>query len=52
MLLITFATLISTFIGKYISTLVFMYINKNMHMKVIKSLIETRMEFFDENTSL
>ena len=51
MLLITFATLISTFIGKYISSLVFMSINKNMHMKVIKSLIETRMEFFDQYTS-
>ena len=28
-----------------------MSINKNIHMKVIKSLIETRMEFFDQYTS-
>ena len=39
--LITSATLIITFIGKYISSLVFMSINKNLHFKVIKSLILT-----------
>lgn len=43
--------LLTTIFGKYISTLIFMSINRNIHEKVIKSLINTNMQFFDENTS-
>jgi ABC-type multidrug transport system fused ATPase/permease subunit len=40
-----------TAIGKFISSLIFMSINRNMHTKVVASLIHTHMAFFDENTS-
>lgn len=43
--------LVSTVVGKYISSLIFMSINKNLHKKVVESLIKTKMVFFDENTS-
>ena len=35
--------LITTIVGKYISTLIFMSSNRNIHEKVIKSLINTNM---------
>ena len=44
-------TLTITVLGKYISCIIFMSINKNMHQRVISSLINTKMAFFDENTS-
>ena len=43
--------LFSTVFGKYISSLIFTSINKNLHKKAIQSLVRTRMVFFDENTS-
>lgn len=43
--------LVTTIVGKYISTLIFMSINRNIHEKVVKSLINTKMQFYDENTS-
>lgn len=42
---------LSSIIGKYISSLVFMSINKNIHQKVCKALLKTKMEFYDTNTS-
>ena len=51
LLLIMIICLLTTIFGKYISTQIFMSINRNMHEKVIKSLINTKMQFFDENTS-
>ena len=45
------ATLGITILGKFISCLIFMSINKNMHQSVMKSLVNTKMAFFDENTS-
>jgi ABC-type multidrug transport system fused ATPase/permease subunit len=41
----------TTVVGKYISSLIFMSINRNIHSKVIQSLIYTKMSFYDENTS-
>lgn len=49
--LIMISCFISTVVGKYISSLIFMSINKNLHKRVVESLIKTRMQFFDENTS-
>ena len=40
-----------TVLGKYIRSLIFMSINRNMHSKVIESLIHTKMSFYDENTT-
>lgn len=42
---------LSSIIGKYVSSLVFMSINKNIHQKVCKALLKTKMEFYDTNTS-
>jgi ABC-type multidrug transport system fused ATPase/permease subunit len=44
-------TLVVTVLGKFYSCQVFMSINKNLHRKVIDSLINTKIVFFDENTS-
>jgi ABC-type multidrug transport system fused ATPase/permease subunit len=44
-------TLIITILGKFYSCQVFMSINKNIHKKVIDSLINAKIVFFDENTS-
>lgn len=49
--LIMASCFISTVLGKYISSLIFMSINKNLHKKVVQSLVNTRMQFYDENTS-
>lgn len=43
--------LVVTVVGKYVSSLIFMSINRNIHTKVVDSLINTNMQFFDENTS-
>ena len=43
--------LVTTIAGKYLSCLIFMSINRNMHTKIVTSLINTKMQFFDENTS-
>lgn len=51
LLLIMSATFAITVLGKYVSCLIFMSINRNMHQKVMSSLINTKMAFFDENTS-
>lgn len=51
LIIIMCATLAITIFGKFVSCLIFMSINKNMHQKVMKSLIYTNMAFFDENTS-
>jgi ABC-type multidrug transport system fused ATPase/permease subunit len=51
LLLIMFVTLVVTVLGKFYSCQVFMSINKNLHRKVIDSLINTKIVFFDENTS-
>jgi len=40
-----------TVVGKWISSKIFMSINRNFHQKVISGLINTNMQFFDENTS-
>lgn len=51
LLIIMGCTLTVTILGKYISSLIFMSINRNIHAKVIKAMVNTRMQFFDENTS-
>lgn len=51
LIIIMSATLAVTIIGKFISCLIFMSINRNMHQKVMKSLVNTKMAFFDEHTS-
>lgn len=52
MLLIIITTcLVVTAVGKYISSLIFLSINQNLHTKVVDSLIRTKMSFFDQNTS-
>ena len=43
--------LVVTVLGKYVSSLIFMSINRNIHTKVVDSLINTKMQFFDENPS-
>jgi len=40
-----------TILGKFISSMIFMSINRNMHTKIVESLIHTHMSFFDENTT-
>lgn len=51
LLIIMGGTLTMTILGKWISSKIFMSINRNIHARVIKSLVNTRMQFFDENTS-
>lgn len=51
LLFIMGGTLTMTILGKWISSKIFMSINRNIHARVIKSLVNTRMQFFDENTS-
>lgn len=51
LLIIMGATFAVTVLGKFVSCLIFMSINKNMYQKVMSSLIYTKMSFFDENTS-
>lgn len=51
LLLIMCATFAITVLGKFVSCLIFMSINRNMHQKVMSSLVNTKMAFFDENTS-
>jgi ABC-type multidrug transport system fused ATPase/permease subunit len=48
--LIIIGALVSSFIGKYISNYVFMGINQRVHREMIKSVIETHIRFFEENT--
>ena len=45
--LIVVLCLTTTCIGKITSSFIFMSINRNMHSKIVSSLINTRMEFFD-----
>ena len=49
--LIVVICLTTTCIGKITSSLIFMSINRNLHSKVVSSLINTNMEFFDLNPS-
>lgn len=51
LLYIMCATFAITVLGKLVSCLIFMSINRNMHQKVMSSLVNTNMAFFDENTS-
>ena len=51
MFIIMGSCLASTIIGKYISSKIFMSINKNIHRRAMESLLKTKMVFFDENTS-
>ena len=37
--------------GKFVSSMIFMSINRNMHTRAVDSIIHTNMAFFDENTS-
>ena len=48
--LIIIGALVSSFAGKYISNYVFMRINQRVHREMIKSVIETHIRFFEENT--
>jgi hypothetical protein len=43
LLFIMFLCFFTTVLGKYVSTLIFMSINRNIHEKVVKSLINTKM---------
>lgn len=51
LLAIMFICIVVTVIGKYISNAIFMSINRNMHQDVVRNLVHTKMQFFDENTS-
>ena len=42
--------LFSSFIGKYVSTMIFMRINKRIHCKIVDSVLRTNMLFFEQNT--
>lgn len=48
---IVVTTFVVSIIGKIVSAAVFMSINRNFHDKAIQSLINTKISFFDENTS-
>ena len=39
-----------SFIGKYISNKIFLRINKTFHSKVVESVLNTNMIFFEQNT--
>ena len=47
-MLVTFAVTVG---GKYLSSLIFMSINRNLHNAAIHALIKTDLAFFDTNTS-
>ena len=42
--------LFSSFIGKYVSTMIFMRINKRIHKRIVDSVLRTSMLFFEQNT--
>ena len=48
--LIIIGALVSSFAGKYISNFVFMRINQRVHRAMVKSVLETHICFFEENT--
>jgi ATP-binding cassette, subfamily C (CFTR/MRP), member 10 len=49
--LIVVICLLTTVVGKVVSSLIFMSINRNLHSIIVSSIIKTKMQFFDENTS-
>ena len=49
--IIMISTFAITVAAKYFSSLIFMSINRNVHTKVVEALINTKMSFYDENTS-
>jgi ATP-binding cassette, subfamily C (CFTR/MRP), member 1 len=51
LLTIMLITFIITIAGKFISSLIFMSINRNLHDAAINSLVRTDLAFFDTNTS-
>ena len=42
--------LFTSFVGKYISNLIFMRINKKLHGKIVNSVLNTNLVFFEQNT--
>ena len=50
LLIIVCVTLATSFFAKYFSAKIFMSISKNLHNKVIKSLIGANITFFEKNT--
>ena len=42
--------LLTSFIGKYVSTNIFMSINKRIHSKIVESVLATNLVFFEQNT--
>lgn len=51
LMVITGTTLAITIFGKWISSMIFMSINRNLHAAAIRGVVHTHMEFFDTNTS-
>lgn len=49
--IIVIVCLLMTCLGKIVSSWIFMSINRNMHDRIVSSLIKTKMQFFDENTT-
>ena len=47
--IITFA-LLSSFVGKFLSNKIFMGINRRLHDKITKGVLQTGIIFFEENT--
>ena len=43
-------SLFASFIGKWISNMIFMRINKRLHNDIVKSVLRTKLQFFEENT--
>ncbi len=57
---IMISAIITSFLGKYLSNLIvsicflmikFMQINKKLHAKMVESVLQTKLKFFEENTN-
>jgi len=50
LILIIASALLISFVGKFLSNKIFMGINRKLHDKITKSLLNTGIVFFEENT--
>lgn len=50
LVLIMLSSIVTTFVGKYISNQYFMGINKRLHNELIRKVLNTKLEFYEVNT--
>lgn len=44
------SAILTSFIGKYLCNLIFVQINQRIHNKMVESVLNTKLKFFEENT--